>query len=114
MGPSEGGTAVRHVEGFNPGRVDCGFGLNTRSATIRMQQQNGLSADGVAGPNTLRKAQSYVVWSGITNQNGSYDNVGLDGLRFQLWSNTWLVKSNTQNQYITMRSYVSAWAYGLS
>lgn len=105
---------VLSAKGFNPGRVDCGFGLNTRGATVRMQQQNGLTADGVAGPNTLGRAQTYVVWSGITNANGSYYNVGIDGLRFQKWNNTWLVKSNTQPQYITMRAYQSAWACGLS
>ncbi|WP_396668502.1 peptidoglycan-binding protein [Microbacterium sp. R86528] len=102
------------AKGFAPGRVDCGFGQNTRGATTRMQQANGLTADGVVGPKSWAQARKYLSWSGVTNENGSYYNVGLDGARFQVYSNTWLVLSKPQKQYITMRAFMSAWTCGLS
>jgi len=40
--------------GFNPNGVDGKFGPGTKSALVAFQKANGLSADGVAGPNTWR------------------------------------------------------------
>ena len=40
--------------GFSPGSVDGGFGQLTDTALHRFQRSRGLSADGVAGPVTMR------------------------------------------------------------
>lgn len=46
--------------GFNPGKVDGILGGNTKKAVKAFQQANGLSADGIAGPNTIAKlVQTY-------------------------------------------------------
>lgn len=63
--------------------------------------------DGIAGPNTLFIARSYLSYSGITNGNAQYCNVGLDGVRFLYWTygtGNWLVKSQTANQYVQMQA----------
>lgn len=39
--------------GYDPGAFDGSFGPSTRSALERFQQDHGLSADGIAGPDTL-------------------------------------------------------------
>jgi putative chitinase len=39
--------------GFDPGEVDGKFGHATKAALIAFQQNNGLQADGIAGPQTL-------------------------------------------------------------
>lgn len=36
------------------GRIDGGFGLRTRAATLRFQRRHGLAADGIVGPQTRR------------------------------------------------------------
>lgn len=41
--------------GLYNGSVDGIFGSGTQNAVIRFQQQNGLAADGIAGPATLKK-----------------------------------------------------------
>ncbi|WRS26425.1 N-acetylmuramoyl-L-alanine amidase [Oscillospiraceae bacterium MB08-C2-2] len=46
--------AALYMSGYNPGTIDGVFGSNTRNALIRFQQDRGLTADGVAGPNTYR------------------------------------------------------------
>jgi len=43
-------------KGFDCGTPDGVFGDNTKNATKKFQQANGLSADGAAGKNTLAKA----------------------------------------------------------
>lgn len=40
--------------GFNPGKVDGIFGLGTEAAVLAFQKSQGLLADGIAGPQTLR------------------------------------------------------------
>ena len=44
--------------GFSPGRDDGVFDVGTRGALISFQQNNGLSADGIAGTRTLEKLYS--------------------------------------------------------
>ena len=41
--------------GYNTGNIDGIFGNNTRSAVIRFQRANNLSADGIVGCNTWRR-----------------------------------------------------------
>ena len=41
--------------GFSPGVIDADFGSGTRSAVTAYQQSQGMLADGVAGPRTLKK-----------------------------------------------------------
>lgn len=40
--------------GFNPGKTDAIFGDNTKLAVLQFQRAKGLTADGVAGKNTIR------------------------------------------------------------
>lgn len=40
--------------GFNPGEIDGEFGAGTRQALLAFQQSEGLLADGIAGPRSLR------------------------------------------------------------
>ncbi len=40
--------------GFNPGKIDGIFGLGTEAAVLAFQKSQGLLADGIAGPQTLR------------------------------------------------------------
>lgn len=40
--------------GFNPGMIDGMFGMATEAAVIAFQKSQGLLADGIAGPRTLR------------------------------------------------------------
>ena len=40
--------------------VDGDFGNNTEAATIEFQDAHGLTTDGIAGPNTLKKAKTYL------------------------------------------------------
>lgn len=41
--------------GYNAGNVDGIFGNNTKNAVVRFQRDNGISADGIVGPNTKQK-----------------------------------------------------------
>lgn len=40
-------------QGINPGPIDGVFGPKTEDAVKRFQERSGLSADGIAGPNTF-------------------------------------------------------------
>ena len=42
---------------YNPGPIDGWYGDKTESAVIRFQEEHGLYADGVVGPNTWRALQ---------------------------------------------------------
>lgn len=54
------GAQVRTIQdklkrwGYYDGAVDGIFGSGTRQAVVKFQRKNGLTADGVVGPNTLR------------------------------------------------------------
>lgn len=54
------GDEVRQIQkklqelGFNPGKADGIYGKQTQSAVIAFQKSKGLSADGIAGPQTLK------------------------------------------------------------
>lgn len=41
------------LNGYNPGKIDGIFGSKTRNAVRNFQQANGLTVDGMAGPNTF-------------------------------------------------------------
>ncbi len=72
------GATVRTIQerladwGYYSGKVDGIFGRLTRSAVIALQKRSGLTADGIAGPATLRAI-------GISESAGSRDQ------------NTWLL-----------------------
>ena len=72
------GSTVRTIQerlsdwGYYTGKVDGIFGKLTRNAVISFQRRNGLTADGIAGPATLRAI-------GISEASGSRDQ------------NTWLL-----------------------
>ncbi|MFI1769458.1 peptidoglycan-binding protein [Streptomyces sp. NPDC020800] len=44
--------------------IDCRFGSGTTSATKSWQSNHGLTADGIVGPNTLKKASTWLYQSG--------------------------------------------------
>lgn len=60
------GTQVKYLQmnlnalNYNAGSVDGIFGNGTKNAVIRFQKAYGLSADGIAGKNTINKMNSVV------------------------------------------------------
>lgn len=58
------GTQVKYLQmnlnvlNYNAGSADGIFGSGTKNAVIRFQRANGLSADGIAGKNTINKMNS--------------------------------------------------------
>ncbi|HWR20078.1 MAG TPA: spore cortex-lytic enzyme [Clostridia bacterium] len=56
--------------GYYSGVVDGKFGINTKTAVQSFQRKNGLTADGVAGPATL-KALGMQTGGGSSNTGGS-------------------------------------------
>lgn len=71
------GEEVRQIQtklsnwGYNPGKVDGIYGKQTREAVIRFQKKNGLTADGIAGPATL-KAMGIFSSSNTGSTGGNY------------------------------------------
>jgi peptidoglycan hydrolase-like protein with peptidoglycan-binding domain len=51
--------ALAHV-GYSPGAIDGNYGSGTTDAVKRFQQAHGLTADGVAGPQTLAALETAV------------------------------------------------------
>lgn len=64
------------IEGFidNDG-IDCDFGSGTEAATKSFQRRYGLTADGIVGPNTWKKADNYLV--------NDYDTVGAEHIAYK-------------------------------
>lgn len=60
--------------GYYDGAVDGIFGSGTRRAVVKFQKKNGLSADGVVGPNTLRALGMPVGGSGSSGGSASGDH----------------------------------------
>ena len=60
LGRGSKGKAVRKVQemlakkGFSPGKIDGDFGKATRSAVVNFQKSEGLLADGIVGPKTIK------------------------------------------------------------
>lgn len=52
--------------GLATGGLDGVFGTNTRNAVLTFQSRNGLSADGILGPNTWSRLMSQVNGIGKT------------------------------------------------
>jgi len=58
--PGDHGAPVRLLQralaqlGYSPGTIDGQYGPSTTQAVSRFQRANGLPADGILGPNTLR------------------------------------------------------------
>jgi Putative peptidoglycan binding domain len=50
--------------GYSPGTPDGSFGLSTKNAVEAFQTSQGLTADGVAGPQTLNKLRQYLANGG--------------------------------------------------
>jgi hypothetical protein len=60
---------------FDIADVDCDFGPNTTAATKNWQRRNGLTADGVVGPNTFSVADNKLrltAWTGDLPSNVAY------------------------------------------
>ncbi|WP_348650234.1 peptidoglycan-binding domain-containing protein [Verrucosispora sp. WMMD573] len=87
-------------EGFYTGSVDCDFGPATRSATIAFQQRYGLTVDGIAGPQTLGRADNFFVLSG--------EYVYVSGLRLFRRSGGVYYVYDTPNDAWRSTSYTSA------
>lgn len=61
--------------GYYKGAIDGVYGKQTESAVIAFQRKNGLSADGIAGPQTLKAMGIFS--SGSSNQSSYNKNVDL-------------------------------------
>lgn len=57
--------------GYYDGQVDGIFGSATRKAVVSFQKKNGLAADGIVGPNTLRALGMPVSGSSSNSSNSS-------------------------------------------
>lgn len=79
------GNEVRQIQtalknwGYYNGSVDGVFGVKTKNAVVSFQKKNGLTADGVAGPATLKAI-------GI-NSGGSQQSSGTSGSDMYLLAN---------------------------
>ena len=79
----DSGDQVRTIQtklkrwGYYNGEVDGIFGSRTRDAVIYFQRQNGLTADGIVGNNTLQALGMPVSPSGGSNTSSSNHDVAL-------------------------------------
>ena len=64
--------------GYYTGRIDGRFGESTAAAVLAFQANNALSADGVAGPATLKKLDSTSAIANSGVSSGSSGNIGGD------------------------------------
>ena len=65
--------------GFDPNGVDGNFGPGTKAALIAFQKSKGLTADGVAGPQTMGALQlgtAAAAGASTGTTTGSGDSVG--------------------------------------
>lgn len=104
---------VLRASGHSPGTPDCEYGSNSDNAAIAYQRANGLEQDGIVGGNTWGSMQGWTHSSGISDEYGTYYNVGSDGLRFY-WEGAlggyWLVLDPYYpgpNQYVQVAGYAS-------
>ena len=73
------GNEVRQIQqrlkewGYLSGAVDGIFGVQTKNAVIKFQQKNGLTADGIVGPATLKELGLYNTVT-QTGGNGGYSS----------------------------------------
>lgn len=94
------GSEVRQIQtklknwGYYSGNVDGIFGSQTKAAVIWFQKKNGLTADGIAGPATLKAMGIYSTSSG--DSSGSSSGGG----------------KYTQNDYNLLARLISAEARG--
>lgn len=74
------GAEVRTIQdklkrwGYYDGQVDGIFGSQTRRAVVKFQRQNGLSADGIVGPNTLRALGMSVSGGGSSSSTSAAEH----------------------------------------
>lgn len=76
------GDEVREVQrrlklwGYYNGSVDGVFGASTRSAVIKFQKKNGLTADGVVGKSTYKALGMNSSYQALLDKAGSQSGVG--------------------------------------
>ncbi|MDP2269197.1 MAG: peptidoglycan-binding domain-containing protein [Archangium sp.] len=67
------------TRGFNPRGVDGAFGNNTRAAVIAFQRAQGITADGIVGPDTSQRlfgSREAKYFDGVSDFNGVPANPG--------------------------------------
>lgn len=99
---------ILQAEGLYSGAIDCDFGPGTESGTVAYQRKYGLSSkDGIVGPETWRKAQSFLKNGGSEDQ---YLIVLYDPTPNGDFADFHRSTSNTYySVYLPGRAWVTAW-----
>lgn len=90
------GSEVSQLQKFLKITADGNFGSITQKAVMDWQQQNNLTPDGIAGPQTLAKMQTAGLLIVQTSPPSSYENITIQGSTFpgQAYNNNLNIKLN--------------------
>lgn len=66
--------SILKEKGYYDGTIDGIFGNGTKNAVISYQKENGLSADGIAGPKTLQSLGIDAEDKSSSNNDGEFSN----------------------------------------